>query len=75
MSKKTVRLVVSNNTNGSDKVEIGEAEIEQIPNGDMIVNMTITDPEVAELLGGKQIKGIIPKGKSSPSLEWIDEEK
>lgn len=54
---KQVRLVVGE---GENKREIGIADVEKIPNGDMMVQMTITDPNVVRALGGHQIKGVIP---------------
>lgn len=65
---KHVRVVVPNNTDGTDKTEIGVADVETLPNGDMMVNLTITDPRVAELLGGTSMKGVIPR----PVPSWVD---
>lgn len=60
MNKK-VPLFVQNNTDGTDKTDIGVAEIQELGNGDKIVDLEITNPEFAELLGGTKMKGIIPR--------------
>jgi hypothetical protein len=54
---KQVKLVVGE---GNDKVEIGVAEIQPVPNGDSLVEITITNQNVIALLGGDKIQGIIP---------------
>jgi hypothetical protein len=46
---------------GDDRVEIGVADIEKMSSGDSAVLLTITDENVARLLGGSQIKGLIPR--------------
>lgn len=60
---KQVRIIVPNNTDGTDRTEIGIADIDTLPNGDMMFEMTITDPKIAELLGGTQMKGVISGGR------------
>ena len=73
MSKpRTVRLTVQNNTEGSDQTEIGTADIHDISNGDMIVDLNITNPEIAEQLGGVLIKGIIPR-RATEGLEGLQD--
>lgn len=62
---KQVRLF--SQCSAGDKVEIGIAEVDPIPNGDLMVNLTITDPRVAEQLGGASMKGIVPRPKPS----WV----
>lgn len=54
---RQVRLVVGE---GDQRVEVGHADIEKKPNGETMVLLTVTNPSVAALLGGNQIKGIIP---------------
>jgi hypothetical protein len=54
---KQVRLVVGE---GDDKIEVGRADIERIPNGDAMVMLTISNPALIKALGGEKIKGIIP---------------
>lgn len=71
---KHVRLVVNNNTDGTDKTEIGTAEVDEIPNGDLMVNLTITNPEVAKLLGGTEMRGIIPGPYLMTNEKWEDKE-
>lgn len=71
---KYVRLVVNNNTDGTDKVEIGTAEVDELPNGDMMVDLTITNPEVANLLGGTEMRGIIPGPYPMTDDKWTDKE-
>jgi hypothetical protein len=63
---KQVRLFAGE---GDNKVEIGVAETDPIENGDIMVNLTITDPKVAELLGGTSLKGVIPR----PMPSWVEE--
>lgn len=55
---KNVRLVVGE---GDNKVEVGTAEIQPIPNGDATILLTVTNPQIVSILGGNQLKGIIPQ--------------
>lgn len=71
---KQVRLVVENNTDGTDKTEIGTAYVDWIPNGSLMVDMTITHPNMIKLLGGNQLKGIIPRGLHFSQSEWKEED-
>lgn len=71
---KHVPLVVNSNTDGTDKTEIGTAEVDEIPNGDLMVNLTITNPEVAKLLGGTEMRGIIPGPHPMTDDKWKDKE-
>jgi hypothetical protein len=74
MNKKKVPLTVSNNTDGTDKITIGTAEVHDIPNGDKIVDVVITNPEFAQLLGGTHMKGIVPGMPPFTRAAWNDEE-
>lgn len=55
---KQVRLVVGE---GANKVEVGTAKIEQVPNGDPVIEMTVTYASIIKMLGGNQVKGTITK--------------
>lgn len=62
---KKVKLIIGE---GDEKIEIGEARIDSIPNGDMMVELIITNQKIAELLGGNQINGIIPRSVEIPPI-------
>lgn len=55
---KNVRLVIGE---GANKVEVGTAEITMVPNGDAMILLTVTNPQIEAMLGGNKIQGIIPK--------------
>jgi hypothetical protein len=73
MTKK-VRLVIDNNTDGTDKIEVGTATVDEIPNGDLVVNLTITNAAIIEAIGGKEIKGIVPRAEPYTRPHWTDED-
>lgn len=54
---KQVKLVVGE---GADKVDVGTAHIEKLPNGDAMVKLEISNQALVKLLGGSQVQGIIP---------------
>jgi len=54
---RQVSLVVGE---GENKVEVGVAEVQPVPNGDSLVEITITNQNVIALLGGDKIQGTIP---------------
>jgi hypothetical protein len=55
---KQVRLVVGE---GDDKIEVGVAEVEKLPNGDSMISLSITNGALIKALGAIEINGIIPK--------------
>lgn len=58
--KKKYRLTVGE---GDDKIEIGEVEIETLPNGHQLANILIDNAQILGELGiegGMFIKGIMP---------------
>lgn len=56
--KKRVRLMLGD---GPDRVELGEAEVEELPDGSFEVHVTITEPEMAKELGlGAKFAGNVP---------------
>lgn len=55
---RQVRLVVGE---GTDKYQVGVADVQPVPNGDTRVVLTITNARIAEMLGGNQIQGVIPR--------------
>ena len=62
---KNVRLVLGE---GPDKMEVGEAKVEELPDGRFEVTMTLDNKEIADKLGltSTTCVGIIPK------LPWVD---
>lgn len=55
---KQVRLVVGE---GDDKIEVGKADLETTPNGDVLATISITNSALIKALGGAEVKGIIPR--------------
>jgi hypothetical protein len=54
---KQVRLVVGE---GDDKIEVGKAQVDPMPNGDARVTLSITNAALIKALGGSVMQGIIP---------------
>lgn len=62
---KQVRLVVGE---GDSKIEIGEAHVEKMQNGDMAVELSITDPNIIKALGSDTLRGVIPQSVDIPDI-------
>jgi hypothetical protein len=59
-NKKKVRLMLGD---GPDRIDIGEAELEKLPNGSIMVHMTINNPQLAKQFDMPSVvdmRGIIP---------------
>lgn len=63
LGMRQVRIVVGE---GTDKVEVGVAEIQPVPDDDTKVVLTITDERIAKMLGGNKIEGTIPRHVELP---------
>lgn len=59
--ERKIHLSVQNNTDGSDQTEIGDAMIHDLENGDKLVQITFTNPQIIDALGNNTIKGLVPR--------------
>lgn len=61
---KQVRLVAGE---GDQKIEVGTAEVQTLSSGDSMVHLTISNPALIKVLGGSEVKGIIPNFVEQPA--------
>lgn len=65
---RQVKLFVENSTKGT-RTEIGSAVLIEVAGGDLVVDLDITNPDVAKQLGGATVQGIIPKRNRLPDAK------
>lgn len=69
---RQVRLMVGE---AADRIEIGVADIQPVPDDDTLVILTITHPKIAQMLGGERIVGTIPRHvEPAPDIQPQPEE-